>query len=73
MSKNLNPKSTSLDNLIRQDRYLPNHIDLIRQKLERAENTGFTTHSKSDILKQSQNQLKEQNPTFADNNSRFAK
>jgi hypothetical protein len=46
-------------NKISQIRNPPLQIDWIRAKLEQSENSGFTTDSKEEILKQSKELLKE--------------
>ena len=46
-------KSELVNDLIRQARNQQVQIDWIRAKLERAENSGFTSDSKAQILKQS--------------------
>ncbi len=50
-------KSELINDLIRQARNQHHQIDLIRLKLERAEKSGFTSDSKSEILKQSKKML----------------
>lgn len=50
-------KSELINDLIRQARNQQHQIDLIRLKLERAEKSGFTSDSKSEILKQSKKML----------------
>ncbi len=50
-------KSELVNDLIRQARKQTNQIDLIRLKLERAEKAGFTSDSKSEILKHSKSLL----------------
>jgi antitoxin ParD1/3/4 len=56
-SKEYSSKSELVNDLIRQARIQQQQIDLIRLKLERAEKSGFTSDSKSDILKQSKKLL----------------
>lgn len=56
-NKEYSSKSELVNDLIRQARNQHNQIDLIRLKLDRAEKSGFTTDSKSEILKQSKNLL----------------
>lgn len=56
-SKEYSSKSELVNDLIRQARNQQQQIDLIRLKLDRAEKSGFTTDSKSDILKQSKKLL----------------
>lgn len=48
-------KSEVVNDLIRQARKQQQEIDLIRIKLEKAEQSGFTNDSQSDILKQARN------------------
>jgi antitoxin ParD1/3/4 len=55
--KEYSSKSELVNDLIRQARNQQQQIDLIRLKLERAEKSGFTTDSKSEILKQSKKLL----------------
>jgi antitoxin ParD1/3/4 len=57
-NKEYSSKSELVNDLIRQARNQQQQIDLIRLKLERAEKSGFTTDSKSEILKQSKKLLK---------------
>ena len=45
-------KSEVVNDLIRQARKQQVQIDWIRAKLEKAENSGFTTDGKEDILQQ---------------------
>jgi antitoxin ParD1/3/4 len=56
-NKEYSSKSELVNDLIRQARNQQHQIDLIRLKLERAEKSGFTTDSKSEILKQSKKLL----------------
>ena len=56
-NKEYSSKSELVNDLIRQARNQQQQIDLIRLKLERAEKSGFTTDSKSEILKQSKKLL----------------
>jgi len=56
-NKEYSSKSELVNDLIRQARNQQQQIDLIRLKLERAEKSGFTSDSKSDILKQSKKLL----------------
>ncbi|WP_294671246.1 type II toxin-antitoxin system ParD family antitoxin [uncultured Fluviicola sp.] len=58
-NKEYSSKSELVNDLIRQARNQQKQIDFIRLKLERAESSGFTTESKSDILKQSKSLLSE--------------
>jgi len=46
-------KSELVNDLIRQARGQQVQIDWIKAKLEKAENSGFTNETKSEILKQS--------------------
>jgi antitoxin ParD1/3/4 len=46
-----------VNDLIRQARNQQQQIDLIRLKIDRAEKSGFTSDSKSEILKQSKKLL----------------
>ena len=57
-SKEYSSKSELVNDLIRQARNQQQQIDLIRLKLDRAEKSGFTTDSKSEILDQSIKLLK---------------
>jgi antitoxin ParD1/3/4 len=50
-------KSELVNDLIRQARSQQVQIDWIKAKLEKAENSGFTNDSKSEILKQSKAML----------------
>lgn len=56
-NKEYSSKSELINDLIRQARNQQKQIDLIRLKLERAEKSGFTTDSKSEILKQAKKRL----------------
>ena len=56
-NKEYSSKSELVNDLIRQARNQQQQIDLIRIKLDRAEKSGFTTNSKSEILKQSKKLL----------------
>jgi antitoxin ParD1/3/4 len=56
-SKEYSSKSELVNDLIRQARNQQQQIDFIRLKLDRAEKSGFTTDSKSDILRQSKKLL----------------
>jgi len=55
--KEYSSKSELVNNLIRQARKQQIEIDWIRTKLEKAENSGFTSESKNEILAQSKNLL----------------
>lgn len=50
-------KSELVNDLIRQARNQQVEIDWIRTKLEKAEKSGFTSSSKTEILKQSKDML----------------
>jgi antitoxin ParD1/3/4 len=56
-NKEYSSKSELVNDLIRQARGQQKQIDFIRLKLERAENSGFTDETKSEILKQSKSLL----------------
>jgi antitoxin ParD1/3/4 len=56
-NKEYSSKSELVNDLIRQARNQQKQIDLIRLKLDKAEKSGFTTESKSEILKQSKSML----------------
>ncbi|MEY3100515.1 MAG: CopG family transcriptional regulator [Flavobacteriia bacterium] len=56
-NKEYSSKSELVNDLIRQARNQQQQIDLIRLKLDRAEKSGFTTDSKSEILKQAKSLL----------------
>jgi antitoxin ParD1/3/4 len=56
-NKEYSSKSELVNDLIRQARNQQQKIDLIRLKLDRAEKSGFTKDSKSEILKQSKKLL----------------
>ncbi len=56
-NKGYSSKSELVNDLIRQARSQQQQIDFIRLKLDRAEKSGFTTDSKSDILKQTKKLL----------------
>ena len=56
-NKEYSSKSELVNDLIRQARNQNNQIDLIRLKLDRAEKSGFTADSKSEILKHSKSLL----------------
>ena len=56
-NKEYTSKSELVNDLIRQARKQQVQIDWIRAKLERAENSGFTSDSKEQILKQSKSLL----------------
>jgi antitoxin ParD1/3/4 len=52
-NKEYSSKSELINDLIRQARSQQVQIDFVRNKLERAEMSGFTSDSKADILKAS--------------------
>lgn len=56
-NKEYSSKSELVNDLIRQARSQQVQIDWIRTKLKRAENSGFTSDSKAQILKQSKDLL----------------
>ena len=56
-NKEYSSKSELVNDLIRQARNQQVQIDWIRTKLERAENSGFTSDDKAQILKQSKSLL----------------
>lgn len=56
-SKEYSSKSELVNDLIRQARNQQKQIDLIRLKLDKAEKSGFTAKTKSEILKQSKKLL----------------
>jgi antitoxin ParD1/3/4 len=56
-NKEYSSKSELINDLIRQARNQHVQIDYIRQKLERAEQSGFTTDSKSEIRNQAETLL----------------
>lgn len=56
-NKEYSSKSELVNDLIRQARGQQKQIDFIRLKLDRAENSGFTNETKSEILKQSKSLL----------------
>jgi len=56
-NKEYSSKSELVNDLIRQARNQQQQIDLIRMKLDRAEKSGFTTESQSEILKQAKSLL----------------
>ena len=55
--KEYSSKSELVNDLIRQARKQQVEIDWVRTKLEKAENSGFTSESKNEILAQSKTQL----------------
>ena len=58
-NKEYSSKSELVNDLIRQARNQQKQIDWIRLKLEKAEESGFTTETKAQILKQSKGLLNE--------------
>lgn len=56
-SQEYSSKSELINDLIRQAKKQQRQIDWIKSKLERAENSRFTSDSKEQILAQSKNQL----------------
>lgn len=56
-NKEYSSKSELVNDLIRQARNQQQQIDLIRMKLDRAEKSGFTSDSQSQILKQAKSLL----------------
>ncbi len=58
-NKEYSSKSELVNALIRQARNQQKQIDWIRLKLEKAEQSGFTSDSKAQILKQSKELLNE--------------
>jgi antitoxin ParD1/3/4 len=56
-SKEYSSKSELINDLIRQARKQQAQVDWIRAKLDKAENSGFTSDSKEDILRQSKSLL----------------
>ena len=57
-SNEFNSKSEVVNDLIRKARSKQNEIDLIRSKLLKAEKSGFTTSTSSEILKEFKDELK---------------
>jgi antitoxin ParD1/3/4 len=58
-SKEYSSKSELINDLIRQARNQQQQLDWIRKKLEKAEESGFTSDSQEQILKQSKELLNE--------------
>ncbi|MFT4662676.1 MAG: antitoxin ParD1/3/4 [Patiriisocius sp.] len=56
-NKEYSSKSELVNDLIRQARSQQRQIDWINSKLEKAENSGFTSDSKEQILAKSKSQL----------------
>ncbi len=57
LNKEYASKSELINDLVRQARSQQQQIDWIRMKLEKAEQSGFTTEDKEGILKQSKDLL----------------
>lgn len=58
-SQEYSSKSEIVNDLIRQARKQQTQIDWINSKLEKAERSGFTKSTKSQILKESKSRLSE--------------
>lgn len=58
-NKEYSSKSELVNDLIRQARNQQKQIDWIRLKLEKAEESGFSTETRAQILKQSKDLLNE--------------
>jgi len=58
-SKEYSSKSELINDLVRQARKQQRQIDWIKSKIEKAEKSGFTQDSKSEILSQSKSLLNE--------------
>jgi len=58
-SQEYSSKSELVNDLIRQARNQQIQIDFIKNKIEKAEKSGFTTDSKQQILAQSKSMLNE--------------
>jgi len=56
-SQEYSSKSELVNDLIRQARKQQKEIDWIRAKIDKAENSGFTSDSKAEILAQSKSLL----------------
>jgi len=56
-SKEYKSKSELVNDLIRQARQQQSQVDWVRLKLEKAEKSGFTSDSESDILRDSKSRL----------------
>ncbi len=56
-NKEYSSKSELVNDLIRQARKQHNQIDWIREKIEKAEKSGFTSDTKENILNQSKKRL----------------
>lgn len=59
LSQEYSSKSEIVNDLIRQARNKQTQIDWINSKLEKAEQSGFTNLTKSEILKESKSRLNE--------------
>ena len=57
-SNEFNSKSEVVNDLIRKARSKQNEIDLIRSKLLKAEKSGFSNSTSSEILKEFKDELK---------------
>lgn len=57
--KEYSSKSELVNDLIRQARKQQQQVDWIRMKIEKAEESGFTSDTKAEILKQSKDLLNE--------------
>ena len=55
-NKEYSSKSELVNDLVRQARKQQQEIDYIRMKLEKAEKSGFTNNSRTDILRQAKSQ-----------------
>lgn len=58
-SKEYSSKSELINDLIRQARQQQQQVDWIRLRIEKAEQSGFTSESKDQILKQAKRLLDE--------------
>ena len=56
-SKEYTSKSELVNDLIRQARQQQSQVDWIRLKLEKAEKSGFTSDTPSDILKEAKSRI----------------
>lgn len=56
-SREYSSKSELINDLVRQARHQQKQIDYIRIKLEKAEESGFTDETRSQILSESKNRL----------------
>jgi antitoxin ParD1/3/4 len=57
-SKEYSSKSELVNDLVRQARQQQQEVDYIRMKITKAEKSGFTKDSKSDILKLAKQKIK---------------